>query len=170
MTSWVRNPENNRLFRSEPDPEIELTPESEPKPRIEEMAQEKFLSDIFYPPRTALPSRFNISDLGPNVTFKLRPHSTQILPKFTSLENAYLFLREFEEVYSMMHFPNIPIDVVRMKLIPVAKHWMYGLAPNSVASRNDFVRLFLRKYFPNTKTVKLRNEINQFVQLNRESF
>ena len=47
---------------------------------------------------------------------------------------------------------------------------MYGLATNSVASWNDFVRLFLRKYFPNAKTVKLRNEINQFVQLDRESF
>ena len=47
---------------------------------------------------------------------------------------------------------------------------MYGLTANSVASWNDFVWLFLRKYFPNAKTVKLRNEINQFVQLDRESF
>jgi len=35
-----------------------------------------------------------------------------MLSKFTGLEDAYLFLREFEEVYFMMHFPNIPIDVV----------------------------------------------------------
>ena len=41
-------------------------------------------------------------------------------PKFTGLEDAYLFLREFQEVCSMMHFPNTPIDVVRMKLIPFA--------------------------------------------------
>ena len=47
---------------------------------------------------------------------------------------------------------------------------MYGLVTNSVTSWNDFVRLFLRKYFPNAETVKLRNEINQFVQLDRESF
>ena len=79
------------------------------------MAQERSLSDIFYPPRTALPSCFTIPNLGPNATFKLRPHYTQMLPKFTGLEDAYLFLREFEEVCSMMHFPNIPIDVVRMK-------------------------------------------------------
>ena len=62
-----------------------------------------------------------------------------------------------------------------MKLIPFAlkdsaKRWMYGLAADSVASWNDFVQLFLRKFFPNAKTVKLRNEINQFVQLDRESF
>ena len=75
----------------------------------------------------------------------------------------------------MMHFPNNPFDVVRMKLIPFAlkdfaKHWMYGLAANSISSWNDFIRLILRKYFPNSKTVKLRNEINQFVQFDRESF
>jgi len=39
----------------------------------------------------------------------------------------------------MMHFPSIPIDVVRMKLIPFAlqnsaKRWMYGLAANFVTS------------------------------------
>jgi len=75
----------------------------------------------------------------------------------------------------MIHFPNIPIDVVRMKLIPFtlkdsAKRWMYGFATNSVTSWNDFVRVCLRQYFPNAKTVKLRNEINQFVQLDGESF
>jgi len=41
-----------------------------------------------------------------------------MLPKFIGLENAYLFLREFEEICSMIHIPNIPIDVARMKLIP----------------------------------------------------
>ena len=43
-----------------------------------------------------------------------------MLPKFTGLEYAYLFLREFEESCSMMHCPNVPINVVRMKLIPFA--------------------------------------------------
>ena len=73
----------------------------------------------------------------------------------------------------MMHFLNISIDVLRMKLIPFAlkdsaERWMYDLAANSITSWNNFVRLFLRKYFPNAKTVKVRNEINQFVQLNRK--
>jgi len=47
---------------------------------------------------------------------------------------------------------------------------MYGLAANSVSSWDDFAKLFLRKYFPNAMIVKPRNEINQFVQLERESF
>ena len=43
------------------------------------------------------------------------------------------------------------------------KHCMYCSAANSVTSWSDFVRLFLRKYFPDAKTIKLRNEINEFV-------
>ena len=78
-------------------------------------------------------------NLAPNVTFELKSHYNHMLHKFTSLEDAYLFLREFEEVCSIMHFPNIPINVVQMKLIPFvlkdsAKRWMYGLAANSVTS------------------------------------
>jgi len=58
-----------------------------------------------------------------------------------------LFLREFEEVCSMMHFPNISINVVRMKLIPfalkdAAKRWIDGLTPNFVSTQDDFVKLF----------------------------
>jgi len=173
MTSWVRDPEDQRLVRSEPNANLENEPE--PKLELGNVAQERTLSDVFYPPRTALPSCFVMLDLAQNVTFELKPHYTQMLPKFTGLEDAYLFLRELKEVCSMMHFPIIPIDIVRTKLNPFAlkdsaKRWMYSLAANSVTSWKDFIRLFLRKYFPNAKTVKLRNEINQFVQLDRESF
>jgi len=66
-----------------------------------------------------------------------------MLPKFIGLEDVYLFLREFEEVCSMMHFSYIRVDVVRMKLIPFtlkdsAKRWMYGLAARFVTSYDDF--------------------------------
>ena len=44
------------------------------------------------------------------------------------------------------------------------KHCMYGSAANSVTSWSYFVRLFLRKYFPDAKTIKLRNEINDLLQ------
>ena len=63
------------------------------------------------------PSRFNLPDLGSNVTSELRPHYSQTLPKFTSLEDACLFLGEFEEICFMTYSPNISVDVVRMKLI-----------------------------------------------------
>jgi len=107
MTSWVRDPENQRLARSESDPDLE----PEPKTNLElgNMAQERTLSNIFYPPRSALPSCFAMPNLAPSMTFELKPYYTHMLHKFTGLDDAYLFLRKFEEVCSMMHFPNIPI-------------------------------------------------------------
>jgi len=97
--------------------------------------------------------------------------------KFTGVEDAYLFLRlrEFKEVCSMMCYSNVPIDTVRLKFIPFdlnddSKKWMYSLYANSITNWDGFVHVFLRKYFPNSKIVKLRNEINPFVQADRESF
>ena len=52
----------------------------------------------------------------------------------------------------MMHFSDISVDVVWMTLIPFAlkdsaKRLMYGLAVNSVASWDDFVKLLLKNIF-----------------------
>ena len=68
MTSWVRDPKDQRLIRSEPDPDLESEPE--PKLKLGNMTQERTLSDIFYPPRTTLPSCFVMPNLAPNVTYK----------------------------------------------------------------------------------------------------
>jgi len=76
MTSWVRDLKSNRLVRSEPNPELEYGPEPKPELQLKEMAQERPLNDIFYPPVTTFPSCFNEPDLGPSVTFELRPHYT----------------------------------------------------------------------------------------------
>ena len=122
--------------------DLEPEPEPELKRELEEIAQERSLSDIFYTPKTILSSCFTIPDLRPNVTFELKPYYTQMLPKFTGLEDACSLLRQFEDVCSVMHFPNILISVVQTKLIPSAlkdstKCWTYGLAANSVTSWND---------------------------------
>ena len=68
----------------------------------------------------------------------------------------------------MMCYPNVPIDTVRLTFIPLAlkddaKKWMCSLPVNSITNWDGFVHVFLRKYFPNSKWIKSRNEINQFV-------
>ena len=107
------------------------------------------------------------------MNLKLEPHYIQMLPKFTGLEDAYLFLSEFEEVCNMIHFHNVHIDAVKLRFVSFAlkdnaKRWMYSLPAYSIS--NCFVEVFLRKYVPNGKTVKLRNEINQFIQFDKKSF
>jgi len=67
-----------------------------------------------------------------------------MLPKFTGIEDLYLLLREFEEVCSMMSYPNVSIDIVRLKFIPFtlkdnAKKWMYSLPANSITNWDGFV-------------------------------
>jgi len=98
-----------------------------------------------------------------------------MLPKFSGEGDVYLFLSEFEEVCSMMQFSNVSQDVVRLRFIPFAlkdsvKEWMHSLPANFIFTWDGFVRVFFRKYFPNGKTTKLRNEINHFLQLEKESF
>ena len=72
MIDWARDPKSSRLVRSKTDLDLE------PKLVLElqEMMQERPLSDIFYSPRTSLSSCFTIPDLGPNVTFEVRPRYT----------------------------------------------------------------------------------------------
>ena len=75
----------------------------------------------------------------------------------------------------MMHSSNMPIATLRLNFFRFtlkddAKKWIYSLPANFITNWDGFLRVFLRKYFPNSKTVKLRNEINQFVQADRESF
>jgi len=135
----------------------------------------KALNEIFYPQLLTSPSCLNLPTLGTNVNLKLEPHYIQMLPKFIGLEDAYLFLSEFEEVCNMIHFHNVNTDVVKLRFVPFAlkdnaKRWMYSLPANSISNWNDFIKVFLRKYFPNGKTVKLRNEINQFIQFDKEPF
>ena len=74
-------------MRIEPEPEPKFKYELE----LKETEQERPLNNIFYPPRTTFPLCFNLPDLRSKVTFDLRPHYTQILPKFTSLEDAFFF-------------------------------------------------------------------------------
>jgi len=74
-----------------------------------------------------------------------------------------------------MCYTNVPIDTVHLKFIPFAlkddaKKWIYSLPANSTTNWDEFACVFLWKYFPNSKTVKLRNEIIRFIQADRESF
>ena len=89
-----------------------------------------------------------------------------MLPKFTGLEDAYIFIREFEEVCATMKL-QLTEDEVKLRLINFAlkdnaKKWLYSLPNYSVTTWEDFVRTFLKKYFPHHKTARIRNEINQF--------
>jgi len=70
------------------------------------------LNQIFCSLRSTNPSCFQILNLGENVQFAFSPQYTTMLPKFSGDGDIYLFLIEFEEVYSMIQFSNVSQDVV----------------------------------------------------------
>ena len=102
MIVWVREPKRRRLIKIEPGFEPQAKHKS--TTQLKAMEQGGALSDnSVYPTRVMLSSCFNLPNLGPNMTFVLRPYCTQVLLKFTNLEDAYLSLRAFDEVCALMH-------------------------------------------------------------------
>ena len=68
-------------------------------------------------------------------------------------EDAYFFIREFEEVCLMMRISQLTEDAVRLRFIPfalkdIAKKWLYNLPVSSISSWDDFVKVFLKKFYP----------------------
>jgi len=68
-----------------------------------------------------------------------------MLPKFSGDGDAHSFLSEFEEVCSMMQFPNVSLDIVRLHFIPfsledLAQKWMHSLLENSISIWDGFAR------------------------------
>jgi len=65
--------------------------------------------------RTSLPSCIQLPSIGDN-NFELKPQLINTLPKFHDLdsEDAYFFIREFEEVCLMMKIRHLVDDTIRL--------------------------------------------------------
>ncbi|XP_074351553.1 uncharacterized protein LOC141690673 [Apium graveolens] len=134
------------------------------------------LKDRCYPARSAQPSCITLPPVDGN-NFEIKGHHISMLPKFTRSEgeDPYLFIHEFEEVCALQKLQQLTEDSIRLRLInfPLkenVKKWLYSLPVNSISTWEGFVVIFLKKYFPNHKTTRLTNEINQFHQKENEYF
>jgi len=70
----------------------------------------------------------------------------------------------------LIHMPKVSNNVVSMRFIffalkDDAKRWMYGHKVGFIKSWDCFLDMFLKRYFPTSKTIRLRNEVLSFVQL-----
>lgn len=127
------------------------------------------LKDRCYPTRSSQPSCITFPPVNGN-NFEIKAHHN-MLPKFTGSdgEDLYLFLHEFEEVCALQKLRHFSEDSIRLRLINFAlkenaKKCLYSLPVNSISTWEGFVVIFLKKYFPNHKTTRITNEINQFHQ------
>ena len=171
-TTWVRN-DSSRLVR----PTYSSSSDSDPVKVLEPIVSMAVsLKDRCYPARSAQPSCITLPPVNGN-NFEIKSHHISMLPKFTGSdgEDPYLFIHEFEEVCALQKLQQLTEDSIRLRLINFAlkenaKKWLYSLPVNSISSWEGFVVIFLKKYFPNHKTTKITNEINQFHQKENESF
>ena len=90
-------------------------------------------------------------------------------------DDAYMFISEFEEVCVIMKIQQLSDDAVKLRFIPFAlrdnaKKWLYSLTINSITTWAEFVAVFLKKFFPMHKTARIRSEISQFRQYDKEPF
>jgi hypothetical protein len=89
----------------------------------------RILRDHMNPIKTSAPSCIVFPPDASHFNFK--PSIIQLLPSFhgLDLENPYLHLREFEEVYNTYNDSNCSMNTIRLKLFPFslkdkAKTWL----------------------------------------------
>jgi len=109
--------------------------------------------------------------------FELKPQYINTLLKFHEFESedAYYFIREFEEVCLMMKIPILGVDAIKLRFVPfslkdLARKWLYSQEAGSISSWDNFVKGFLKKFYPVHKTAQIRKSILQFKQTANESF
>ena len=91
-----------------------------------------------------------------------------MLLKFIEIEDAYIFMRKFEEVCTTMRLQQLTEDAVKLKLINFAlkdsaKKWLYSLSNQSIASWEGFVRVFLKKIFHTVRLPNLGMKLISFI-------
>ena len=67
----------------------------------------------------------------------------------------------------MMKISHLVYDAIRLRFVPfalknLAKKWLYSLAVGSITSWDNFIKVFLKKFYPVHKTALIRKNIMQF--------
>jgi hypothetical protein len=125
------------------------------------------LRQLFAPDATNAPSCIAVPD---NATcFELKPSLLNNLPCFRGLENKdpYNHVRTFKEVCEFVISPNVPIDLVHLRLVPFSLHgrakaWLHNMRPESITSWEMIQSKFYHKFFPIAKINDYHIKITNF--------
>ncbi|KAG7578694.1 Reverse transcriptase domain [Arabidopsis thaliana x Arabidopsis arenosa] len=90
------------------------------------------------------------------------------------LEDPLDHLDNFDRLCSLTKINGVSEDSFKLRLFPFslgdkAHHWENTLPAGSITSWDDCKKAFLTKFFSNSRTARLRNEISSFTQKQSES-
>ena len=111
--------------------------------------------------------------------FELKSITLQLLQgvQFIGLphEDSNTHILNFLEVCDTVKYNGVSDDTIRLRLFPFSlkdkvKHWLTMEPPDSITSWDELVDKFLTWFFPLAKAMKLRIDINNFFQLDGETF
>ncbi|XP_062085254.1 uncharacterized protein LOC133791343 [Humulus lupulus] len=107
----------------------------------------------------------------------LRDYMVQTAVQFGGLpiEDHNMHIANFLESCATFKMNRVSDDAIRLRLFPFslrerAKSWLNSLEANTITTWDALAQKFLAKFFPPAKAAKLRGEINNFSQLEGESF
>ena len=109
-----------------------------PKFTMEEVGHLLSLRDYCYPIGSVQPSCIRLPPTNAN-HFEIKPQIINMLPKFIGIEDAYIFIREFEEACDTMRIHELSKDVIKLRLINFffkknTKKWLYSLPTQSIST------------------------------------
>ncbi|KAM1218500.1 hypothetical protein TB2_045615 [Malus domestica] len=92
-----------------------------------------------------------------------------MLPSFYGLttEDPNLHISNFVEICETLKIHGATNDAIRLRLFPFSlkdkgKSWFNSLPADSITTWDELANQFLQRFFPPSKTSKLRNEIMTF--------
>jgi len=89
-------------------------------------------------------------------------------------EDPYAHLATYNEICNTVRLAGMTEDAVRLSLFSFslsgeAKGWLYSFKGNSLKTWDEVVEKFLKKYFPESKTVERKANISSFLQFPDDS-
>ncbi|GJS30183.1 RNA-directed DNA polymerase, eukaryota, reverse transcriptase zinc-binding domain protein [Tanacetum coccineum] len=111
--------------------------------------------------------------------FELKPELLDFISNnpFFGLENddPHSHIKRFYQITRTFKINQVPHDVVKLILFSFAlkgavETWLENEPPCSITTWDDLVSKFLNRFYPHSKTRKLRKEITNFQQVFGETF
>lgn len=111
--------------------------------------------------------------------FEIKPAIIQMIQTSIQFGGAptddpNVHIANFLEICDTFKHSGVTDDAIRLRLFPFslrgkAKSWLNSLPAGSITTWEEMGQAFLSKYFPPSKTVKLRNDISNFLQHDLET-